>query len=132
MKKSLLSALLLTLLSVTACQTQPEVPDTPTGYASDEIDQPQLMYENERYYYSAAGFDQKLPDGYLLVGEVGSVDDKHEPVENFAGSRLEVGQKIYADETDKDSIYVQYGDGYAEFVRPASELPDGLPRYGDE
>lgn len=38
------------------------------------------------------------------------------PAEDFAGSRVEAGQKLYALPGNSGSIYVEYTDGFAEFV----------------
>ena len=43
------------------------------------------------------------------------VDNETPPSENFVGSRIDVGQKIYADDKKSDTIYVEYENGYARF-----------------
>lgn len=88
---------------------------TPTGYPSNEIDQPQIMYNDTIFYYWATGFDEELPNNYIYVGTVEEVDNETPPSENFVGSRIDVGQKIYADDKKSDTIYVEYENGYARF-----------------
>ena len=108
-----IAVLLLTFL-LSSCQKNNNNV-TPTGYASDEIDQPQIMYNNSIYYYWATGRDEELPDNYTKVGSVETNDNLLPPSENFSGSRLDVGQEIYANIHDADNIYVKYETGYARF-----------------
>ncbi|MDO4268965.1 MAG: hypothetical protein Q4C73_10875 [Eubacteriales bacterium] len=78
------------------------------------------MYNGVVYFYTANGFDNLLPDGYVLVGEVKTVDDSQEPATDWCGSRVNIGQKIYASD-DASRVYLEYASGYAEFaVRGAS------------
>ena len=43
-------------------------------------------------------------------------------MENLCGSRLEIGQKIFAIESDPDTVYIQYETGYAKFsVKEAAQ-----------
>ena len=88
---------------------------TPTGYPSDEIQQPQIRYHGQLYFYFATGFDAPLPSGYNRAGEVAAVDNTAEPAEDFQGARVEVGQDIYVSDSDPDTIYVEYEKGYAAF-----------------
>ena len=88
---------------------------TPTGYPSETIGQPQIMYNGMVYYYFATGFDKPLPEGYEYVGAVADVDHTMAPVQNFHGARVEAGQEIYALGTNPDSVYLKYESGYAEF-----------------
>ena len=101
------------LLSFSGCTYNNEEL-TPTGYPSDEVQRPQIMYNGVIYFYTADGFDHPLPDGYEQVGEVKEVDNRQEPVEDWCGSRVEVGQKIYVS-NDTATIYVEYETGYAEY-----------------
>lgn len=55
--------LLLCLLC--SCQTPKNTRTAPTGYSSDEIDQPQIMYNDTLFYYWATGFGEELPDDYI-------------------------------------------------------------------
>ncbi len=87
---------------------------TPTGYPTGTVQQPQIMYEGQIYYYTANGFDSPLPLGYLLVGAVKKVDNNDPPTENWTCGRVELGQAIYAKD-GAESIYVEYESGYAEF-----------------
>lgn len=117
MKKTYIFALFAFLLpcSLSACQTRNPNETAPTGYVSDEIDQPQMMYNDTIFYYWATGFDGELPDDYLYVGEVESIDNKEQPSKNYSGSRLEAGQKIYANDKTPGIIYIEYENGYACF-----------------
>lgn len=88
---------------------------TPTGYPAGSVQRPHVMYDGILYMYSANGFDVPLPEGFALVGSVQCVDDANAPTRDFAGSLVEVGQKIYAS-PENSSIYVEYTDGFGEFV----------------
>ena len=87
---------------------------TPTGYPSGQVQRQQVMYNGVIYYYAANGFDSPLPDGYELVGDVKEVDNDKEPSVDWCGSRVDVGQEIYASD-NSSSIYLKYESGYAEF-----------------
>ena len=106
---------LLLICLLPACQKKSDNNTTPTGYPSNEIDQPQIMYNDTIFYYCATGFDEELPNNYIYVGTVEEVDNETPPSENFVGSRIDVGQKIYADDKKSDTIYVEYENGYARF-----------------
>ena len=117
MKK--LIALFLALacvLTMGGCATQNEAPTTPTGYPTGKIQQPQIMYNGQIYFYFATGFDEPLPDGYALVGSIAVVDNDNEPAEDFHGARVELAQEVYASEDDTDTVYVKYEKGYAQFT----------------
>ena len=88
---------------------------TPTGYPSDEIQQPQIRYDGKLFFYFATGFDEPLPKDYIRAGSVAAVDNTAEPAEDFHGARVETGQDIYASDSDPDTIYVEYEKGYAAF-----------------
>ena len=128
MKKCILLFLtIFAVLGTVGCaQNKSEM--TPTGYASDEIQRPQIMYNGKLYLYTANGFDGPLPEGYEYVGEVKEVDNKHEPASDWCGSRVETGQRIYASK-DTAVIYVEYESGYAEFA--ASEIETEEPEIGE-
>ena len=115
MKKFAFTTVILLLICLLpACQKEPNN-TTPTGYSSNEIEQPQIMYNDTIFYYWATGFDEELPDNYIYAGAVEEVDNETPPSENFVGSRINVGQKIYADDKKSDTIYVEYENGYARF-----------------
>ena len=115
MKK--LIALVLALVCVLALVGcgQNDDPTTPTGYPTGKIQQPQIMYDGLLYFYFATGFDEDLPEGYELAGSVAGVNNDEEPTVDFCGARVELGQKIYTDQTNTDIIFVQYENGYARF-----------------
>lgn len=116
MKKVIVLILtIICLFGLIGCVSNNDKGITPTGYPSDEVQRQQIMYNGAIYYYTANGFDNQLPDGYTLVGEVQEVDNKHEPTTNWCGSRVDVGQKIYASDS-KSNIYLEYETGYAEFT----------------
>jgi len=94
----------------------------PTGYPSGTIQQPQIMYNGQVYFYFATGFEEPLPHGYALVGSIAGVDNEKGPTEEFHGARVEPGQAVYASQTNPSAVYVEYEKGYAEFtVRKESE-----------
>jgi len=116
MKKMI--ALLLALacvLALVGCG-QNEDPTTPTGYPTGKIQQPQIMYNGQVYFYFATGFDEPLPDGYELVGSISAVDNDNEPKEDFHGARVELEQEVYASASNAETIYVKYEKGYAQFA----------------
>lgn len=86
-----------------------------TGFPAGEIQQSQIMYSGEIYYYFATGFNEPLPDGYEFAGNVTDVDNIIGPTYDFCGSRVDVGQEIYSSETTPTVIYVKYENGYARF-----------------
>ena len=130
MKKfgAIFAFILCGLLLLTACQSSPvaahgQQASDSTGYPSGEIQQPQVMYRDQTYYYQATGFDEILPSGYAYVGSVSQVDNISAPMENFCGSRLEIGQKIFAAESYPDTVYIQYETGYAKFSVKEADQP---------
>ena len=117
MKKRIVLLLALTCaLTMIGCAAQNETPATPTGYPTGKIQQPQIMYNGQVYFYFATGFDEPLPDGYEFVGSITVVDNDHEPTESFCGARVDVGQEVYASISNTEAIYVKYEKGYARFA----------------
>ena len=118
------------LLSLIGCAYQNEDATTPTGYPTGKIQQPQIMYGGQIYFYLATGFAEPLPDGYELVGSISVVDNDNEPTEDFQGARVELGQAVYASEADVDTVYVKYEKGYAQFaVREKTEPQNEVLKY---
>ncbi len=116
MKKTILLILMFaTVFLMCGCHRQKEENITATGYPSHEIQQPQIMYNDQVYFYFATGFDAPLPNGYTYVGKIQVVDNTSKPEINFQGARVELNQEIYANETSSDVIYVKYEHGFAEF-----------------
>ena len=116
MKK--MTALILALSMVFllfGCTPAEETTLSPTGYPSGEIQQPQIMYSGKIYLYTATGFDAPLPSGYVHVGSVENIDNINTPTQDFCGAQVDLGQKVFAKESDPSSIYVQYESGYARF-----------------
>ncbi len=107
---------LVCVLALVGCGHQNESPPTPTGYPTGEIQQPQIMYNGQVYFYFATGFDEPLPDGYELVGSIAVVDNDNAPTENFHGASVELEQEVYASEANPETVYVKYEKGYAQFV----------------
>ena len=114
MKLRYFFGMILCLLLLTGCRDEKHSV-TPTGYPPGEIDQPQVMYENIIYYYNWTGFEEELPDNYEQVGSVTSVDNIEPPQKNFSGSRVDLEQEIYALESEPNSIYIKYKNGFALF-----------------
>lgn len=106
---------LICVLALVGCAAQKETPTTPTGYPTGKIQQPQIMYNSQVYFYFATGFDEPLPDGYALAGSIAFVDNDNEPTEDFHGARVELAQEVYASEADTETVYVKYEKGYAQF-----------------
>jgi len=127
MKKIIALVLVLTcVLGLVACgsnetdyaetvENRTDESTTPTGFPSGEVQQPQIMYTGQIYYYFATGFDEPLPDGYSCAGMVEVVDNEHIPESECQGARVEWGQEIYALPGVHDTIYVKYENGYARF-----------------
>ena len=129
MKKMLSFLLFMICLSgLVGCASRHSGEITPTGYPSGETQRQQVMYDGVVYFYTANGFDNPLPDGYALVGEVKTVDDSQEPVKDWSGSRVDVGQKIYASD-DASVVYLEYENGYAEFA--ACGVPESAAVHED-
>ena len=114
---------ILFLCLLVSCNSKSPDNTDPTGYASDEIEQPQIMYSGKIFYYWATGFNEELPDGYVYVGKVESVNNKEEPTKDFSGSCLEIGQKVFANDEKTEIIYVKYENGYACF---STELKESI------
>jgi len=109
-------SVLLFLASLVGCTSKfNENSIEETGYPNGEIQQSQIMYNGQIYFYFATGFDEPLLDGYEYVGSVIVVDNVTEPEEDFHGARVELGQEIYADDSDPNTIYIKYENGYARF-----------------
>ncbi len=87
-----------------------------TGFPSDGVHQPQIMYNDNIYYYTATGFDKALPDTFTFVGSVAEVDNSSVPSSNWNGSLVEIGQRIFADVDSNSIIYVEYTSGFAVFT----------------
>lgn len=117
MRKVLCLVVILCSLYLCACDNGSSNENlTPTGYPTGEIQQPQIMYNGQIYYYYATGFDEPLPNGYAHVGSVADVDNINEPEEDLHGARVTLEQEVYANETNQDSIYIKYEKGFAEFT----------------
>ncbi len=109
------------VLALVGCGHQIEGSTAPsstaqTGYPTGEIQQPQIMYNGQVYFYFATGFDKPLPDGYVLVGSISVVDNDNAPTEDFHGARVALEQEVYASETNAETVYVKYEKGYARFA----------------
>lgn len=117
----LLSMIFIGVLSIclSACGSRSgnggEARLTPTGYPSEEVQRISVYYGGTLYWYTANGFDQPLAQGFEKVGEVKTVDNMEYPDEEFCGTRLDVGQEIYASSEDTSRVYVKYDSGYAMF-----------------
>ena len=125
MKKRITRAITIALILVCilgfighkkASEIRNEDTTAPTGYHTGEIQQPQIMYNGQVYFYFATGFNEPLPDGYELVGSIAVVDNDNEPAEDFHGARVELEQEVYASEANTETVYVKYEKGYAQFT----------------
>ena len=87
----------------------------PTGDGSN-ISQPHVFYNNGLYAYYATGFDEDLPEGYELVGQIIAEDNSVLPTEELVGCQIDVGQNVYAFKENPESIYVEYETGCALFT----------------
>ena len=105
------------LLFLAGCAGENQDPATPTGYPAGSIEQPQIMYNGQLYFYFATGFDQPLPDGYEFSGRIAAVNNDNVPEADLQGARVEVGQEIYTQAANADTVYVKYKKGYAQFTR---------------
>lgn len=121
-KNNLLFLLLfICLLMMTACNnanSNNNDKEISTGTPTGIIEQPQVMYNNTIYYYTADGRDEDLPDGYILVGEIVAINSEKSPEENYYGSGLDIfiGQEIYSNPDISDVIFLKYDSGFAKFV----------------
>ncbi len=131
MKKYLMiSAAAMIILTMVGCGTgivnenraNQETALMPTGYSTGEVQRITVYYKDTFYWYTANGFDQPLEEGYIKVGKVEKVDDQEYIKEEFSGTRLDVGQEIYASPKDTSKIYVKYSDGYAMFEAQDPEV----------
>ena len=117
MKKFMVLFLILNfMLALIGCTRQNEFSASPTGYSTGTIQQPQIMYNGQVYFYFATGMDEALPDEYEFAGSISAVDNDNEPTEDFHGARVELGQEIYASKVNTETIYVKYEKGYAKFA----------------
>ena len=88
-----------------------------TGYPSGEIQRPQVMFRGNIYVYSGEGRDLPLPDGFAKVGAVETLNnDPFTFSGEFTGSRVTIGQEIFASSAHIDRIYLAYEEGYARFT----------------
>ncbi len=118
MKKLIVFVLVLTCVSVfvgCAGRTEANTAGTETGYPDEGIQQSQIMYNGQIYFYFATGFNEPLPDGYEYVGSIIGIDNVNGPKEDFCGARVNLAQEVYADDTNPDTVYVKYKNGYAQF-----------------
>ncbi len=116
MKKVIAVCLTLVLvLSLVGCNRKTQESMTPTGYPSGEVQFITVFYNSNLYRYSAEGFDLPLEDGYEKAGEILEVNNLEYPNTEFHGTRLNIGQEIYANSNDVSKIYVKYESGYALF-----------------
>ena len=63
-------------LTLSSCRDTSFQSTENTGGVSGEIEQPQIMYNQQVYYYYATGFNDVLLENYLKVGEVKAVNNK--------------------------------------------------------
>ena len=91
--------------------------DFPTGYPSGTPQRPYLYYGGNRYMYSSELWTDK--SSLIEIGSVLKTDDQNLPDEEWEGSHLSVGQKVYIRTMDqKKRIYIEWPDnkGYGVFL----------------
>lgn len=120
MKAKLWILMAVVMLTAAGCQaaagTAPESSaPAPTGYPSEEVQRISLFYNGCLYLYNATGFDLPQEEGWMLLGQVASVNNQEWPSEDFCGTHLEVGQEIYCDPEEPQKLYVKYDNGFALF-----------------
>lgn len=94
-----------------------------TGYPSGTM-QRQYLFANGRLYLfddNLEGRDE-LPEGFTFYGEIVKEDIYDFPDEELESSRIEPGSKVYASESDRESVFVQHESGaYARFLLSEGE-----------
>ena len=108
--------LLIVIILLCACASEKPSDPMPTGYSSTGVHQPQIMYNGIVFYYQATGYDDELPSTFQFVGTVEKNDDNTPPTENWYGSLVTAGNKIYADSSCNDCIYLESEQGFAKFT----------------
>lgn len=76
------------------------------------------VHINDKTYVLSPG-SVDLPDGYVQIGEVTTIDRKDRYVDGF-GQGLEIGAKIYGSPENPDVLYVYTnprGDTYGDYFR---------------
>lgn len=90
-----------------------------TVYPANEADNKYVMYNDVLYEYTGT-YVSYLPEGCIMVGYVESLDNENYPDENFEGTHVEIGNRIYKSASSRDVIYVQVSedseDGYEKFT----------------
>ena len=94
--------------------------ESPTGYSSGRLQREFLYYKGTVYVY-AASYVKTLPDHYLKVGEILSVDNENMPTSDFQAANLEIGEEVYTFEgsetaTDMYIIVKRSEDRFEKFV----------------
>ena len=95
-----------------------------TGYPSGTM-QRQYLFANGRLYLFDDDFEgvgNELPEGFAYYGEIVKEDIYDFPDEELESSRIEPGSKVYANENDWSSVFVQHESGaYARFLLSEEE-----------
>ncbi len=95
-----------------------------TGYPSGTM-QRQYLFANGRLYLfddNLEGVWKELPEGFTYYGEIVKEDIYDFPDEELESSRIEPGSKVYANENDWSSVFVQHESGtYARFLLSEEE-----------
>lgn len=111
MKRIVIALLVsLSLFLFSACVNEAT---EPTGVSG--IEQPQIMYDGDIYYYNFDGLISSIPSSFSLIGTIQKVDVTTEPQSDFEASGVDLvaGMEIYAaTEDDPDSIAVNVNDEY--------------------
>lgn len=81
-----------------------------TGYLSDEVQREYVKVNDILYCYSgktSESLEQIEAKGFVLVGKVALCDNEKIPEINFTAAQIEKGTVIYANENEKDYIYLE-------------------------
>lgn len=81
-----------------------------TGYLSDEVQREYVKVNDILYCYSgktSESLEQIEAKGFVLVGKVALCDNEKIPEMNFTAAQIEKGTVIYANENEKDYIYLE-------------------------
>ena len=67
----------------------------PTGYPTGQLQQEFVFYSGNVYVY-AVSYVESLPEDYVKVGEILSVDNQNMPSSDFQAANLKVGEAVYS------------------------------------
>ena len=122
MKKVILIVLTIMCLVFTSCSVfiSRETSETPTGYPVEQL-QREFVFFNGKVYVYADSCLASLPEHYVKVGVVQSVDNVNLPTSDYQAAHLEIGNEIYTfkgteTSTDMYIIVKRSHDRFEKFV----------------